>query len=425
MRLVVIGGNAAGMSAAARARRIAAAAEIVVCEKGPQVSYGACGLPYFAEGRARAWTDLVAATAAEFRTERGIDVRENAEVVEVQHARRRVRLASGEELGYDKLIVATGAAPVRIAGLDGPRTFSLYNLHEAIRLRAHLDASPPGRALIVGAGYLGLEAADALRHRGWRVEVVHAGEHLLHRADPWLTTLVGRHLERCGVHVRHGVRVTAAPESADLVLVAAGVRPNVTLAAQAGVRAGITGAIEVNERLETSVAGVYAAGDCAETMHLVTGRPAWIPLGTTANKMGRVAGASAAGGRERFHGVVGTAIVKVGGLGVAVSGLSAAQARREGFQPVEAQIEAAERPKYFRGRKSAVKLIADRSTGRLLGGVVVGEDGVAGRINTIATALTQRMTVEEFAQLDLAYAPPFATVWDPVLIAAQQLLKEL
>ena len=425
MRLVVIGGIAAGMSAAARARRLDASAEIVVCEKGPQVSYGACGLPYFAEGRVHAWPELVARRAEELRSEQRIDVRENAEVLEVRHSRRRVLLAGGEEIGYDKLVVATGAAPLR-SGLEGPAVFSLYNLGEAIRLRSHLDGvTTPGRALVVGGGYMGLEGVDALRARGWRVELAHAGDHLLRRGDPWLTARLDKHLERCGVRVRHRTRISVTPDRYDLVLAATGLRPNVVLAGEAGVRVGVTGAIEVTDRMETSVAGIYAAGDCAETHHRVTGRPAWIPLGTTANKMGRVAGAAAVGGRERFHGVVGTAIVRVCGLGVAVTGLSCEQARLERLQPVEVHIEARERPRYFRGRMGAVQLVADRATGRLLGGAVLGEHGVEGRINTIATALTQRMTVDEFAQLDLAYAPPFSVVWDPVLIAAQQLLKEL
>ncbi len=421
MRLVVIGGIAAGMSAAARARRLDATAEIVVCEKGPQVSYGACGLPYFAEGRVRDWPELVAYSAAQLRAERGIDVRENAEVIEVTHARRKVRLASGEELGYDKLIIATGALPT--GTLPGPKVFSLQNLTQAIRLRAHLDATPPGRAIVVGAGYLGLEGTDTLRARGWRVELAHAGDHFLRRADAWLTATIAKHLERCGVVVRHRTRIDALPDRFDLVLLATGLRPNIGLAERAGIRLGTTGAIEVTDRMESSVTGIFAAGDCAETHHLVTGRPAWLPLGTTANKMGRVAGAAAVGGRERFHGVVGTAILRVCGLGVAVTGLSAEQARREGFQPVEARIEARERPRYFRGRLGAVQLVADRGTGRLLGGVVLGEHGVEGRIDTIATALTSRMTADEFAQLDLAYAPPFSSVWDPVLIAAQQLVK--
>ena len=427
MRLVVVGGIAAGMSAAARARRLDMTAEIVVCEKGSQVSYGACGLPYLAEGRVRDWRELVAYRAGELRRERSIEVRENAEVASVHHARRSVRLVSGEEIRYDKLVLATGALPAW-AGSTGEaaaRVFSLHNLSEGIRLRAHLDATAPGKAIVIGAGYMGLEGADALRARGWRVDLVHSGEHILRRDDAWLTARIEKHLDRCGVRVKHRTRVSVIPDGYDLVLLATGLRPNVTLAQQAGIRIGLTGAIKVTDRMETSVAGIYAAGDCAEAQHLVTGHAAWIPLGTTANKMGRVAGAAAVGGRERFHGIVGTAIVRVCGLGVAVTGLSAAQARREGLQPVESDIEALERPRYFRGRKAAVKLLADRVTGRLLGGVVLGEHGVEGRINTIATALTQRMSVDEFAQLDLAYAPPFATVWDPVLIAAQQLLKAL
>ncbi len=427
MRLVVVGGIAAGMSAAARARRLDVTAEIVVCEKGPQVSYGACGLPYLAEGRVRDWRELVAYRAGELRRERSIDARENAEVASVHHARRCVRLVSGEEIRYDKLVLAMGALPAWAgsSGQPAARVFSLHNLSEGIRLRAHLDAAAPGKAIVVGGGYMGLEGADALRARGWRVDLAHSGDHFLRRDDPWLTARIEKHLERCGVRVKHRTRISVIPDGYDLVLLATGLRPNVGLAQQAGVRIGLTGAIEVTDRMETSVAGIYAAGDCAEAHHLVTGRAAWIPLGTTANKMGRVAGAAAVGGRERFRGIVGTAIVRVCGLGVAVTGLGAAQARREGFQPVEADIEALERPRYFRGRKTAVKLVADRATGRLLGGAVLGEHGVEGRINTIATALTQHMTVDEFAQLDLAYAPPFATVWDPVLIAAQQLLKAL
>jgi len=188
---------------------------------------------------------------------------------------------------------------------------------------------------------------------------------------------------------------------------------------------GQSGAIRVNDRMETSLGGIYAAGDCAESMHLVTGRHCWIPLGTTANKMGRVAGACAAGARERFPGVVGTSIVRVCGLGVAITGLSAAQARREGLQPVSVWTKSRDRARYFRGRPVEVELVADRASGRLLGGCVVGEQAVAGRINVIATALHARMSLEDFSQLDLAYAPPFAPVWDPVLMAARQLRKRL
>ena len=427
MRLLVIGGIAAGMSAAARARRLDPDAEIIVCEKGPQVSYGACGLPYLAEGRVRNPSQLVAQTAAQFGAERRIEVRENTEAVELRHAQRKVKLASGEEIAYDKLIVATGSQPTGpfIGAPFDPRVFSLCDWAGGLRLRAHLDTASPGRALVVGASYVGLEGADLLRARGWRVDLAHAGSHFLRRPDDWLTSRLEKHLAKCGVVVRHNTPVKVAPDSFDLILSATGIRPNVALASTAGVRIGATGAIAVSDRMETNIDGIFAAGDCAETHHLVSGRPAWLPLGTTANKMGRVAGAAAAGARERFHGVVGTAIVRVCGLAVAVTGFAAAQARREGFQPLAACIDAPDRPRYFRGRPCAVQLVADQGSGRLIGGVVLGEHGVEGRINTIAAAITQHMTVDRFAQLDLAYAPPFSTVWDPVLIAAQQLLKAL
>jgi NADPH-dependent 2,4-dienoyl-CoA reductase/sulfur reductase-like enzyme len=283
----------------------------------------------------------------------------------------------------------------------------------------------------VGAGYIGLEAADALRRNGLRVTVLERSAQLLLRDDSWWTGLVRKQLEAHGVQLHTGVEVRAMDADrvgefpADVVVMAAGFKPNVELAREAGVKVGRSGAIATDDRMETNLRGVYAAGDCAEVQHLVTGRPTWIPLGTTANKAGRVAGANAAGGRERFGGIVGTSIVAVFGVGFATTGLSESQARAESFQPVSVRIEAKSKPGYFQGVKTAVELVADRASGRLLGGSVVGEDGVAGRINVIATALQAGMRVGQLEQLDLAYSPPFATVWDPLLIAAQQMQKEL
>lgn len=228
-----------------------------------------------------------------------------------------------------------------------------------------------------------------------------------------------------GVELHCGVDVRAVDFPADLVVFSAGFKPNVELAAEAGIEIGRTGAIRTDDRMETNLRGVYAAGDCAEVGHLITGRPTWIPLGTTANKTGRVAGANAAGGRERFPGIVGTSIVKVFDWAFATTGLTACQARAEGFSPVAVQIEAKSKPGYFGGAKTGVELVADRATRKLLGGSVVGEDGAAGRIDVVATALQSGMQVDRFEQLDLAYSPPYATVWDPLLIAAQQLLKQL
>ena len=431
MRLVVIGGVAAGLSAAARARRIDPSLEIVVLEKGDTISYGACGLPYYIEGRIRDPGDLIVYTPEYFRKERDITVRTGAAAASIAHARREVLLADGERIHYDRLVIATGARPgsEAIDGAGLPHVFRLHTFADAIRLKKYLTESKPRRAVVIGAGYIGLEAADSLRRNGLRVTLLDSGTCLLRRDDPELSAVLVSHMRRFGVEAQLGVRVRSIEADrvenmpCDLVLLATGLKPNAEIAFEAGVRRGLTGAIEVDERMQTSLGGVYAAGDCAETMHLVTGRPVYIPLGTTANKMGRVAGANAAGARERFAGIVGTSILSVFGLGVGMTGLSVAGARREGFSPVAARIEARARAKYFGGRSTTVELVADRNTGRMLGGYVTGEQGVAGRIDVIATALHNRMKIDEFERLDLAYAPPFTTVWDPLLIAAQKLAQ--
>ncbi|MBL8174886.1 MAG: FAD-dependent oxidoreductase [Bryobacterales bacterium] len=419
MRLVVIGGVAAGLSAASRARRLDPSLHITVFEKSPHISYGACGLPYFIEGQVRSLDQLRVYTPEYFARERNIQVRTNSEVIAISHARRELTLHGGERVPYDKLVISTGARR------DLPLQDNLFKLDtwdDAERLQAFLQQRKPKRAAILGGGYIGLEVAEALRAQGLAVEIHQRSNDLLRRQDPWLTALLAKHLERCRVTIHWNS--TAAP-GADLVILAAGMKPNTKLAADAGIELGRTGAIRVSERMETNLHGVYAAGDCAETTHLVSGRPVWMPLGTTANKMGRVAGAAATGARERFPGIVGTSIVRVCGLGVGLTGFSEAQARREGFDPIATSVQALDKNRYFRGKPVHVQLVADRRTGRLLGGAVVGEDNVAGRANVIATALHQRISVEDFANLDLAYAPPFATVWDPLLIAAQQLDKLL
>ncbi|MCL4402754.1 MAG: FAD-dependent oxidoreductase [Acidobacteria bacterium] len=428
MRLVIIGGVAAGLSAAARARRLDSALDITVLEKGSVISYGACGIPYLVEGKVRRPEELVHYTPEAFARERNVTVRTGAAVTAISHPRREVVLQHGERVPYDRLVISTGARPFDpgIAGVDRESVFTLHTLEDGCRLNRFLAERRPATAAVIGAGYIGLEAADALRRRGLRVRVVEARPNVLNREDPELTAAVAAHMARFGVQMELNRKVASIEElRCDLVLLAAGIRPNVELAAAAGIALGRTGAIRVDDRMETGTPGIFAAGDCAEVRHLVTNRPAYIPLGTTANKMGRVAGSSAAGGRERFAGVVGTAIVRVFDLGIAVSGLSVEQARREGFSPVQVRITAPSKPKYFQGRATTVELVADRGTRRLLGGSVIGEDGAAGRINVIAAALQARMRSDEFEGLDLCYAPPFAPVWDPLLIAAQQLTRVL
>jgi len=428
MALVVIGGVAAGLSAAARARRIDANLPIVVLEKGPVISYGACGLPYLVEGRVHKPEQLIVYTPEYFRKERNIEVRTGARVVSIAHPRREVVLESGERVRYERLVIATGARcdTLGIEGARAPHVFSLHTLDDAERMRAFLREARPRTAAIVGGGYIGVEAADALRRRGLDVVIYERNQNVLGRNDPELSGAVRRQLELHGVELRTGHTVATVDElKADIVVIAAGFKPNVAIASEAGIEIGRSGAIRTDERMETNLRGVFSAGDCAEVHHIVTGRPTYIPLGTTANKAGRVAGANAAGARERFAGIVGTAIVGIFGMGFAITGLSVEQARKEGFTPVAARIEGKSKPRYFGGGTTVVELVADGATGRLIGGSVIGEDEASGRINVIATALQSRMKVEEFAGLDLSYSPPFSTVWDPLLIAAQQLQKGL
>jgi NADPH-dependent 2,4-dienoyl-CoA reductase/sulfur reductase-like enzyme len=432
MRLVVIGGVAAGMSAAARARRVDRSLEILVLERGQHVSWAACGLPFYVSGRVASLDELILHTPDYFRRERNIDVRTGAEVVAIQPARRQVVLRGGERISYDKLVIACGARPVReLPGADLPHVFTLHTLEDARRLREFIEQRRPQRAVVVGAGYIGLEVADGLAERGLCVTVLDASPYILGRQGRELTEIVTRHLGARGIQFRLGTRVSAIQAEgvegtpADLIVLATGVRPNVELAAEAGIELGRHGAIRVNERMETNLAGVYAAGDCAETVHVVTGAPVYIPLGTTANKMGRVAGANAAGRRERFPGVAGTLIVALRDLAVAMTGLSSTEARQAGFSPVSVRIEAPDRSRYMGSDPTWVELVADRNTTRLLGGSVIGKRGVPGRINVLAAAITAGMTTEQFAQLDLAYTPPVAPVWDPLLVAANQLRRAL
>ncbi len=432
MRLVVIGGVAAGLSAAARARRCDASLEITVLEKGGAIAWGACGLPYYLQGRIQSLEQLVVYTPEYFRRERKIDVRTGANVVSIAHSRRQVALSSGERVPYDRLVVATGARPDRsIDGACEPGVFTLSTLDDAHRLRCFLLEKKPKRAVVIGAGYMGLEAAETLRTHGASVTMFEAGNEVLGRHDPALTDALRQHLERYHIDLQLGTQVksiepgSVAGRPCDMVILAAGLQPNVEIAAEAGIELGRTGAIRVNDRMETNLSSVFAAGDCSETSHLVTGRPVYLPLGTTANKTGRVAGANAAGRRERFPGIAGTFIVRVCGLGVGITGLSEWQARKEGLDPVAARVESRDKPRYFLGERVSVSLVADRRTGRIVGGTVLGREGTVGRINVIATAVTNRMRVEDLEQLDLAYTPPYAQVWDPVLIAAQQLSKNL
>ena len=446
-RLVVIGGGAAGMSAASAARRVAPDLEVVVCEAGGFAAYGMCGIPYFLGGVVPRAESLLAYPPGEFRGQRGIDLRLNTRVDAIDARTRHVHL-SGEggtgPLGYDLLVVASGADPVRppVPGLDRPRVFTIRSLDEAIKLRRLLDSGVVRRAIVVGAGYIGLETAEALVCAGIEVQVIEALPRVLGTVDEPIAELARDELER-HARLRLGARLDAVREDADLagrgltavvegdevgtdlVVVATGVRPATDLLIRAGARHLADRSVVVDESMRTSLPDVFAAGDCVALPHLVLGEPAWVPLGPAANKTGRVAGTVAAGGTASFAGVVGTAVVKVFDLEVARTGLGLGEARAAGLAAVATDLVSRSRAKYYPGSSPLDVRLVHTPDGRLLGGQLAGREGAAKRIDVLATALYARLTVADVAALDLSYAPPFAPVYDPVVAVAAKAARSV
>jgi NADPH-dependent 2,4-dienoyl-CoA reductase/sulfur reductase-like enzyme len=441
-RLVVIGGGAAGMSAASAARRVDPGLDVVVCEAGGFAAYGMCGIPYYLGGMVAEPENLLAYPPATFREKRGIDLRLQTRVTGIDAAARRVHLGAGprgvpfrESLEYDALVMASGADPVRppVPGLGERGVFTIRSLDEAIELRQLLDSGTARHAVVAGAGYIGLETAEALVSAGLDVDVVEALPRVLSTVDEPVAALVQAELER-HTRLRLGARLDAVDRdggsggliavvdgteiATDLVVIAVGVRPATDLLIQAGAGHLEDRSVVVDEGMHTSLPDVYAAGDAVALPHLVLGRPAWVPLGPAANKTGRVAGTVAAGGDASFKGVVGTVVVKVFDLEVASTGLGLAEARAAGLDAVATDEVSRSRAKYYPGSSPLhVRLVHTRE-GRLLGGQLAGREGAAKRIDVLATALYAGLTVADLAALDLSYAPPFAPVYDPVLAAA-------
>lgn len=446
-RIVIIGGVAAGMSAASRARRIAPHAEIVVLERGPAAAYGACGLPAFLAGQVPNLDALRAHPEEFFRQQRGIDLRTGQEVVEIQPARRRVVTRDGagreEATAFDRLVLATGAAAVGLRGDDHPRLFRANTWEQAARLEAFLRqrGSRGGRAVVIGAGYIGMEIAEALAGRGLTVRLLEARASVLPSLDADMAELMATAARRGGERLAPveivnlarveailpaprgiGLATSVGPLEAEFAVDASGLAPNAGLAAGAGVTRGLTGAIAVDERQQTNVPGIFAAGDCAESRHRITGAPAWIPLGAVANQQGRVAGQNAANGPvARYPGVLGSLVLRAFGWEAGRTGLGQEQAERAGFAVGVERIEANTVAGYRGERRVTLKWIFDRQSGRGLGMQVVGPPGTTlPRLHAAAVALTAGLRRDEIEHLDLAYAPEVAPVYDPLQIAAHR-----
>ncbi len=447
-RILVVGGNAAGMTAASRAKRLDPALRITVLESSRFISYSICGLPYALTGEVKSHQDLVAFTPQSLKEERGLQARIRVKVQEILPGRRVILcrdLESDEEfeLGYDRLVLATGYVPrlPRIVGTELEGLFTVSRLEHGIAMRERLSQSQARRAAIVGGGYIGLMMAQALRTLGLEVMLMERNRHLYSQVDEEMALEIEQELSRQGVELLLGTAVHSlrgrngrleAVEAAgklhavDLALLDVGVAPNTELARGCGIPCGMSTAVQVDDRGQTPVSGIYAAGNCAETRHLVSGRPIFSALGTTAAKQGRVVGENLSGRRSTFAGSLETSVEKVFGLSVARTGLTLRQALQSGFEADAVTVKARDRASYYPASQSMkVRLVFEKRGGRLLGGQILGGDLAAKRIDTLVTALTAKMSLQDLSQLDLAYAPPYATLWDPIQIAANVGLRKV
>lgn len=432
MKLIVIGAVAAGTSAAAKARRNDDYAEIVIYEKDKDISYSGCGLPYFIGGDVEDISELTPRDPKFFKDKYDIDVRIRHEVVSVDTNRKvvEVRNLNTNEVfedSYDKLVLATGATPYipNIEGIDKEHVFFLRNVENARRIKSFIEENHPKKAVIAGTGFIGFEVLESLVNYEIDVTIVEVASKITPNLDEDMAIFLENTLNKKGVKILKSISISKINDKSvvlsnketldtDLIIMAIGVRPNVTLAKMMGVKLGITGAIEVNNRMETSIKDVYAAGDCIETFNLITSKPNYRPLGTTANKTGRIAGDALSGGNLTYRGNLSTGIFKLFDLSIGSTGLSEKEALSVGYDIEVVHNIKPNKPTYMHGQEMVIKAIADKITKRLLGVQIIGYEGVDKRLDVFATLLTYKATVDELFHLDLSYAPPFSTTKDPI-----------
>ena len=446
-RLVVIGGTAAGLSAASKAKRLNPDLDCTVFEKTGYISYGACGLPYFVGDMIREVDALISVSASDMREKRGIEVLIRHDVVSIDRAKKEVtvhNLETGERsvYGYDYLVIATGAVPIRpdFEGADADGVCVLRTVEDGILLKRHAQQSES--ACIIGGGFIGLEISEQLASFGLHVTVFEALPRLLPFLPEAFSRIVADELAAHGIEVLLGTSVSrVATENGkakavctanghsvpcDTAVLAVGVRPAVALAKEAGLALGVKGSIVVDAQQRTSDPAIFACGDCAQTKHIVTGKAAYVPLGTVANKTGRTAGSIIGGEKASFPGVLGSMATKVFNCFIAATGLSFADAKAFGFDTAETAIEKSDKASYYPGGTPCrINLVFDRKSGRLLGAQGIGSESIAGKIDTLAACISAEMTVMQVNDLDLVYTPSLAPVYDPVLIAASQAVKHV
>ena len=437
MKIVIIGAVAAGTSAATEARRHLKEAEIKIFETDNEISYIGAGMPYYIGGMVAKRSTLVPRDAVFFKQKHNIDIYTRHSVKAINPEQKNIlveNLATGETFvePYDKLVLATGAVPFvpPMAGIEKENVFALRSAVDADRIKDYMQSRKPKTAVIVGTGFIGLEMAEILAENGISITLVELAPQIMPALDSDMSDYIETHLREQKVEVIKGDSVVSVISEnmidevvlksgrkcqADMVIMAVGIRPNVALAKNAGIEVGPSGAIAVNDLLETSVKDIYACGDCAESYSIVTGKPFYRPLGSTANKMGRVVGEQVAGGRLKFRGGLGTGIFKVFELTVAQTGLTEKEALKEGLQIQVIKDVRLDKPDFYNGKEMVIKTIADKNTGRLLGAQIIGKAGVDKRIDVLVTAITFGAQAEDLMHLDLAYAPPFSTARDPLM----------
>ncbi len=442
-RVIIIGGDAAGMSAASRVRKRLPDAEVVVYEAGGYVSYSACGMPFHVAGVVSEFASLLHYPVEKFEKERRIQIRLHSRVTEIDTEKKVIRfLSSGvpEQDHFDRLIIATGASPKvppDLAGLNAVRTLRTLNDLDAFEELANRAS----HITIVGAGYIGLELSESFRMLGKDVRILQRSDRILRGYDAELSKQIVDEVVGNGIRIDFKTEIEKVEErgtavrirtkdgsefDTDMIVAATGVTPNSALASSAGIALGASGAIRVNEYMETSAPGIFAAGDVATTFNMITGESIYMPLATGSNKSGRVAGENAAGGRVRWSGVAGTEVVKVFSLEVGRTGIDENEAVSHGFEPVSSTITSTTRSAYYPGAGPlTIRLMADRKSHRFLGGNIIGKEGVAKRLDVLATAIAAGMTVDQLVTVDYSYSPPFAPAWEPIGVAADVLSGKL
>lgn len=449
MKIVIVGAVAAGAKAAAKANRTCPEAEIVVYTDDTHISYSSCGLPYFIEGVFNDYRMLLVRSPEEFEA-LGVKINLQHKVLKIVPSAKQIlvhdlHLNSVELVNYDKLILATGASPIipPIVNVNAENVFTLRKIEDGIKIKEKMLQSK--KVLIVGGGYIGMELLEAFVTQGLKVTLIESSGHIMPMLDPDFSQLIYEQLEAINngrFEIIRGETVTefilennqakgaklasGVVIDTDMVVLAAGVRPNVDLAYDAGIELGTTKAIKVNSRMETNLPDIYACGDCVEEKLIINDSPAWIPLGSNANKEGRCAAINACGGEEDFNGVLASAVTRCLDITISMTGLTEKAARESGLDPISVTVTKYDKVGYMPDVKNiTLKLIADKNSKRLIGAQAIGVGDADKRINTLTTALLAKMTVDEFCKNDLTYAPPYSPTIDPLLNAAEILRSKL